>query len=309
MPRRTLSAGLVLVALATTLFAQTRDANDARPLIAVFPFSVNRVSEEDMNTVIEVFADALFESGAFSVVDAARRDALLDELDFSLSDLSNEASQLEVGNLLSAQFIATGSLSQVDDQIIVTVKIIDTETALTTNSARDSWPSLTALFDNVDTIVSDLLGTSEPPITSETPEIETDTVPAAPAGPQTTEGPSLTTWILLAGGTTTAVAGGAVLAVGVVSYNRASDAYQSGSSDLTSTEWDALWTELEEAASRRNITSGVGLGAITVGTVAAGIGLWRLLTTPESFSAGPQLEDLFVLPTSNGLVVQGRVSW
>lgn len=156
----TISAFLILTVLAVSSVA----ANE-KPLIAVFDFNTNQVPEADMRTIIDLVSTALFESGSYAVIDSGRRDALLAEQNFSLSGNSDEQNQLKAGKLLSAEYIVTGSISFLEERYLVTVRIVDTETSLTTHSTKMTVDSISELIDSVDMMVGKMLagnGSGEP---------------------------------------------------------------------------------------------------------------------------------------------------
>ncbi len=73
-------------------------------------------------------ADSLNASGRVQVVERVIVDKLLQELNLGSSDIANPATALELGKVLSAKLISTGSLFYLNENYLLTMRLIDTET-------------------------------------------------------------------------------------------------------------------------------------------------------------------------------------
>jgi tetratricopeptide (TPR) repeat protein len=73
-------------------------------------------------------ADSLNASGRVQVVERAIVEKLLQELNLGASDIADPATALELGKVLSAKLIGTGSLLYVNESYFLTLRLIDTET-------------------------------------------------------------------------------------------------------------------------------------------------------------------------------------
>jgi tetratricopeptide (TPR) repeat protein len=73
-------------------------------------------------------AETLNASGRVRVVERVIVDKLLQELNLGSSDLADPATALELGKVLSAKLITTGSLYYLNDNYLLTLRLIDTET-------------------------------------------------------------------------------------------------------------------------------------------------------------------------------------
>nr|HPG87127.1 CsgG/HfaB family protein [Spirochaetales bacterium] len=62
------------------------------------------------------------------LIDRAKRDQLLGELEFSLSGLSDSDSMLRAGELLAADYLLFGDLVDLGDAVLVSCKMVKTET-------------------------------------------------------------------------------------------------------------------------------------------------------------------------------------
>ncbi|MGD9367012.1 MAG: redoxin domain-containing protein [Desulfobacteraceae bacterium] len=73
-------------------------------------------------------AETLNASGRVRVVERVIVDKLLQELNLGSSDLADPATALELGKVLSAKLITTGSLFYLNENYLLTLRLIDTET-------------------------------------------------------------------------------------------------------------------------------------------------------------------------------------
>jgi tetratricopeptide (TPR) repeat protein len=73
-------------------------------------------------------AESLNASGRVRVVERVILDKLLQELNLGTSDLTDPATALELGKVLSAKLISTGSLYYFSENYLLTMRLIDTET-------------------------------------------------------------------------------------------------------------------------------------------------------------------------------------
>jgi hypothetical protein len=136
---------IVLLFLAVVGQAIAQD----KPIITVLDFSTDGVSESEMKSIISLLSSALFQTQAFTVIDVSERERLLQELEFSLSECTDESCLLEVGRMLSAEGIVVGNLGKVGNRYILSTKLLETETAKTLNTADGFYDDLDALVDDI----------------------------------------------------------------------------------------------------------------------------------------------------------------
>ena len=106
---------------------------DPRPLIVTFlDFSTSggKPEQADMHTtIVERVSDALSATKRIKVVDRRLLDKILQELELSMSSLSDPDTQLRIGKILLARVIASGNLDlSAQPKLTFTVKLTDTET-------------------------------------------------------------------------------------------------------------------------------------------------------------------------------------
>ena len=105
------------------------------PTITVLDFKVNNVSQGDMQSIVSFLSASLFGTRLYTVIDSSQRDAILKELEFSSADCTDEACQLEIGKLLSAELIVIGDIGKVGSRYMLTAKVLETETSRTVSTA------------------------------------------------------------------------------------------------------------------------------------------------------------------------------
>jgi hypothetical protein len=145
---------IVLLLLAGLMPAFTQD----KPIITVLDFSTDGVSENEMRSIISLLSSALFQTGEFTVIDVSERERLLRELEFSMSDCTDESCLLEVGRMLSAEGIVVGNLGRVGNRYILSAKLLETETAKTLNTADGFYDDLDTLVDDIYILADKLAG-------------------------------------------------------------------------------------------------------------------------------------------------------
>ena len=145
---------IVLLLLSVLVPAFSQD----KPIITVLDFSTDGVSENEMRSIISLLSSALFQTQQFTVIDVSERERLLQELEFSMSDCTDESCLLEVGRMLSAEGIVVGNLGKVGNRYILSTKLLETETAKTLNTADGFYDDLDILVDDIYLLANKLAG-------------------------------------------------------------------------------------------------------------------------------------------------------
>lgn len=149
---------LFFIAMLFIFAAADLYADEGKPIITVLDFEANNISTADMKSITTFLAAALFDTGSYTVIDTAQRDNILKELEFSLSGCTDESCQLEVGKMLSAELIVVGNIGKIGDRIIITCKILETETTETVQTAKGVYEDVTQLIDNISFLAETLSG-------------------------------------------------------------------------------------------------------------------------------------------------------
>lgn len=77
--------------------------------------------------ITELISFELSKSKGITLVEREKRTQMLEEMEFSLSDLTDTGKQLEVGRLLAARFIIFGELIDMDRIMLISLRMIDVE--------------------------------------------------------------------------------------------------------------------------------------------------------------------------------------
>ena len=120
-----------------------------KPILTVLDFEASEISQSEMKSIINVLSSGLFKSGLFTVIDVAQRETVLKELAFSMSGCTDDSCMLEVGKMLSAELIVGGSISRMGSKIVLSAKMIETETSKTVSSADGVYTDMDDLLENI----------------------------------------------------------------------------------------------------------------------------------------------------------------
>jgi len=156
-----LSTAKPLVALITLLFLSVGALaqQESRSTIAVLNFETSGISQGEMRLLADFISSHIIETGKYRVIERAQRQAVLSEIEFSNSDCTDEQCQLEIGRMLSADRIIVGSLGKFGDRYLITMKLIEVETAQSTNASSSIYSSLNDLLEDSKNLVLKLVGT------------------------------------------------------------------------------------------------------------------------------------------------------
>jgi TolB-like protein len=135
-------------------------AQQELPVLSVLEFEAVGVSKGETKLFADLVSSYFVKSANFRVIDAGQRDAILKELEFSLSGCTDETCQLEAGKMLSAQYIVVGSLGLFGERYVLNIKLINVESGQTENSASRVYLDLNALVDDAQAITALLTGST-----------------------------------------------------------------------------------------------------------------------------------------------------
>ena len=116
---------LVLIIPGTVILSQTEQSAPLKIIISDFTSRAKDVSAEEAITLTEMFID-----GLAAKVQVVMRDALIrtmDTLEFKVGDWSDSAKTRSLGVALSAQYFASGAITQLGPSITLTIQIRDIE--------------------------------------------------------------------------------------------------------------------------------------------------------------------------------------
>ena len=119
-------AGLLLFFIGIPAGAQTS------PTLAISDFQIN--TENPKNKFLgkgfaEIVGFELGKAKTIRLVDREKRNAALEEMEFSLSGIADEANQIQVGKLLSVRYLVYGSITDMGEELLFNLKMLDVETS------------------------------------------------------------------------------------------------------------------------------------------------------------------------------------
>ena len=135
--------------------------SQGKPIIAVLDFKADGVSEKEMRTLIARLTTALFNTEKFTVIDIAQRENLLKEMEFSASECTDEACQLKIGEMLSAEMIVVGNIGKIGSRFLISAKMLETETARTRSAVDGVYGSLDLMVDDLPNLSAKLAGITQ----------------------------------------------------------------------------------------------------------------------------------------------------
>ena len=118
---------LVLFFSAGFLEAQEKAAA-AKVKVAVLPFENTTADYLDTNSLAEMLQAELVGKPQFIVVERERMDTVMEEKSLALSGIISENEAVEIGEMLGAETIITGTVSFWEDKYVLTVKNIRVDT-------------------------------------------------------------------------------------------------------------------------------------------------------------------------------------
>lgn len=151
-----------LCILCCFLFFIIPAAAEEKPVLSVLNFESSGLSEAEVNLVTDILTSHVQKTGAFRVIDRFQRTTIMDEIAFSQSGCVEESCQLEIGRLLSASFIITGSLGNVGALYVMNLRLIAVETGETVQSETGSFRSIETLVESSQPMILDLLALEQP---------------------------------------------------------------------------------------------------------------------------------------------------
>ena len=126
--------------------------------IAVLSIDATVISRDEARVFEDYLSSHLVQTGKYRVIDRKQREVMLEEAKFATSGMGDEREQLEIGKLLSAEYIIVGSLGKLGSSIILNLKLIQVETGSTNATASETYRNMDAVIKDSNNLVLSLLG-------------------------------------------------------------------------------------------------------------------------------------------------------
>lgn len=140
-----------------TLYLTAED----KPTIAVMDLKITNVPKDEVELIVDFLNNALFETGAFDVIQKNMRNKLLEEMEFSASDLADAEKTNKIGKLLSAKLLLFGSIGKLGTNIIFTLTLVDVQTGKTENTFSKTYKKLENIVEDLPSISEEMASISQ----------------------------------------------------------------------------------------------------------------------------------------------------
>jgi len=156
------AAFLILVTITIPGFSENLSL-ETNNTLALFEFESESVYSSELRALSAQFESAMFANSPYTIISSAERDRILEEMNFSLSGITDENSRIEAGKLLSAFYISVGSIESIDSHYYVNIKIIASESTRVVSSVRQEFTSIQSVMNNMDALAKELSSSALPP--------------------------------------------------------------------------------------------------------------------------------------------------
>jgi TolB-like protein len=124
--------------------------------LAVMDLQSEGVSSIVVNAISDIVRTEFVNIANFRVVERNQMDKVFEEQKLQLSGLTEESSAVKIGEILSAQKVVIGEVNLIENAYVITLRIVDVETAESEFSARVRADSMDDIEDRAVEIARDL---------------------------------------------------------------------------------------------------------------------------------------------------------
>jgi len=136
--------------------ATMEKATSYLPVLAVLDFTIENMSASEGVLITDYLTNAIFKTKKYYVLARNQRENILKEIEYSYSDLADESTQLEMGNMLAASKILAGSLGKAGSKYLINLQLIDVETTVTNDAVSGIFDSIDELLEECSEIALDI---------------------------------------------------------------------------------------------------------------------------------------------------------
>jgi hypothetical protein len=153
--RHVLLAGLITALLSPAVAVIAQESS--QPAVAILGLERSDVTAGEARLVANRVSARMTASDSYRVVDPSVRDAVAEELEFSLSGMVDRQQQLEAGRMLAADYIVTGAMGTLGDRCSLSLRLLRVETGETVREISRLYQSFDELVDDVIAATEELL--------------------------------------------------------------------------------------------------------------------------------------------------------
>jgi TolB-like protein len=119
-------------------------------------------TQDDVDIIYEIFVTELVSTGKVKVVDRNSFDKIMAEQKFQSSDWSDSEKVASLGRALNANSIVRGQLSKLGEQLLLTVSVLDVNTAQILASSRAQFKTVEEVLTKMNPLAKDIVGKLPP---------------------------------------------------------------------------------------------------------------------------------------------------
>jgi TolB-like protein len=137
------------------IFSQNTSA--AKPIAAVLDLKAEEVSESEARAITNLLISVIHGTDLVQIIDRNQREEILTEISFSLSGCADDSCALEIGKMLAADILITGSLAKVGSRISIELKALSVEEGSILETTFKLYDSIDEIVNNIDSIGAGLI--------------------------------------------------------------------------------------------------------------------------------------------------------
>ena len=138
--------------------------------VAVLPFTLEgNINEVYAETSQEIFMTQMIKDNYFTVTERANLKLITDELHLQNNDEFDSDNAVEIGKLTGAVYVISGSITEIQNQLVITVRGIDVATGVAVFAERDTVSSQSEILTSVEKIARTISSSLKPRISTNLP--------------------------------------------------------------------------------------------------------------------------------------------
>ena len=114
--------------------------------VATFDITGNAVSNDEAESITELYIAELVSTGKVSVVDRTNFNKILKEMQFQAGDWANSEKTVKLGTAAGAEIISRGQIIKLGSKMYLSATLIDVKTAKVLSSAKVQFVSIDDIF-------------------------------------------------------------------------------------------------------------------------------------------------------------------
>jgi len=124
--------------------------------MAVANFDPQNVSAGDSAVISDMIRNQLIKEGSFNIVEKANMDKVLGEQAFQQTGCTTQECAVKLGKVLNVKYLVVGSFGKALDQYVLSMRVIDVETAKAVYSDEAYGKNLPEVRDGITTMAANL---------------------------------------------------------------------------------------------------------------------------------------------------------